>query len=126
MEGLNGLSVGYQDATTSDKFLADMIDTGVISCTVNEYDKVLNCFDDLRLNRLNAVLCDSTVANGYISREPGTFELTWIQSSEPDAVAETFGIAVKKGNQKLVDALNSALQKLESSGALDEIRNNWL
>jgi polar amino acid transport system substrate-binding protein len=126
MDGLNGLSVGYQDATTSDEYLAERIETGEITCTVNEYDKVLNCFDDLRLGRLNAVLCDSTVADGYISREPGVFEITWIQSSEPETYAEEFGIAVKKGNTKLLDALNSVLKKLEETGELDKIRKNWL
>ncbi|MDR1643819.1 MAG: transporter substrate-binding domain-containing protein [Clostridiales bacterium] len=126
MKGLDGLSVGYQDATTSDDYLAELIETGEVACKVNEYDKVLNCFDDLRLNRINAVLCDSTVANGYLSREPGVFEITWIQSDEPGAVAEVFGIAVKKGNTKLLDALNGALRKLEESGELDNIRKNWL
>jgi polar amino acid transport system substrate-binding protein len=126
VEGLDGLSVGYQDATTSDEYLADLIDTNVISCQVSEYDKVLNCFDDLRLDRLDAVLADSTVADGYVAREPDVFEITWIQSSEPGAEAETFGIGVKKGNDKLLNAINAALRKLEESGELDTIRQNWL
>ncbi|MDR3238819.1 MAG: transporter substrate-binding domain-containing protein, partial [Clostridiales bacterium] len=123
---LNGLSVGYQQATTSDKILKRMIESGGIECAVNEYDKVLNAFDDLRLGRTDAVLCDSTVADGYLAREPDNFEITWIQSSEEGAEAETFGVAMKKGNAKLQEAINVALDNLSKSGQLDEIRKNWL
>ncbi|GHU79530.1 cystine ABC transporter substrate-binding protein [Clostridia bacterium] len=126
VEGLEGLTVGYQDATTSDEYLDELIQSGAVSCTVSEYDKVLNCFDDLRLGRINAVLCDSTVADGYISREPGVFEITWLQSSEEGAEAEKFGVAMKKGNTDLQAAVNKALATLDSTGKLDEIRKNWL
>jgi polar amino acid transport system substrate-binding protein len=126
VEGLAGLKVGYQGETTSDMYLADLIDSGALVCETYPYDKVLGAFDDLRLGRLDAVIADSTVADGYISREPDNFELTWHQSTQPGAEAEVFGIAVKKGNSQLVDALNSALQRLEESGKLDAIRKEWL
>jgi polar amino acid transport system substrate-binding protein len=125
LKGLEGKNVAYQDATTSDEYLDDLINTGVLSCERFEYAKVMNCFDDLNLGRVNAVLCDSTVADGYISREPDKFEISWLQSSEPGAEAETFGIAIDKGNEKLLNAINEALKKLDESGKLDEIRKNW-
>jgi polar amino acid transport system substrate-binding protein len=126
VEGLDGLRVGFQGETTSDDYLNDLIDSGALTCEMNPYDKVLGAFDDLRLGRLDAVIADSTVADGYIAREPDNFELSWIQSTDPGAEAEVFGVAIKKGNTQLVDALNAALQKLEASGRLDEIRSEWL
>lgn len=125
MKGLEGLNVGYQNETTSDEYLAAMMDAGEVTCQIAEYDKVLNCFDDLRLGRLNAVLCDSTVADGYISREPENFEISWLQSSEEGAEAEVFGVAVKKGNQKLLDAVNDAIKQLRDNGTLDQLRLKW-
>jgi polar amino acid transport system substrate-binding protein len=125
LEELNGKKVAYQDATTSDEYLEDLTDTGAVDCEKFEYAKVLNAFDDLRLGRVDAVICDSTVADGYIAREPENFEITWLQSTEPDSVPETFGVAVKKGNENLVNAINDALKKLEDSGKLDEIRSSW-
>jgi polar amino acid transport system substrate-binding protein len=126
MDGLNGLRVGYQGETTSDEYLTELIEAGAIVCEVSPYDKVLNCYDDLRFGRLDAVLADSTVADGYIAREPDMFEITWLQSSDPDAEAEKFGVAVKKGNKLLLDTLNAAMQTLEENGRLDEIRGEWL
>ncbi|MDR2650354.1 MAG: transporter substrate-binding domain-containing protein [Clostridiales bacterium] len=125
VKDLDGKNVAYQDATTSDEYLDDLINTGVLNCERFEYAKVMNCFDDLNLGRVDAVLCDSTVADGYIAREPDKFEISWLQSSEPDSEPETFGIAIKKGNEKLLNAINDALKKLDESGKLDEIRTNW-
>ena len=61
VEGLEGLLVGYQGATTSDDYLNEMIETGIVSCDVAAYDKVINCFDDLRLGRIDAAIVDSVV-----------------------------------------------------------------
>ena len=126
IEDLEGLLVGYQGATTSDDYLHDMIDTGVVTCSVAAYDKVINCFDDLRLGRIDAAIVDSVVSEGYVDREPDTFEITWHQKNVPGAEPELFGVAIKKGNTKLQEAINGALAALEESGKLDEIRQNWL
>ena len=125
VKGLDGLKVAYQGSTTSDEYLNNEINTGVLTCQTFPYDKVLNCFDDLNLGRVDAVICDSTVADGYISREPDKYEISWLQSSEPGAVAETFGVAVNKGNDKLLNAINDALSKMDQNGKLDELRKNW-
>ncbi|GHV41117.1 basic amino acid ABC transporter substrate-binding protein [Clostridia bacterium] len=127
VQGLAGLKVGYQESTTSDDYLNDLIDSGAVSKVETfEYDKVTNVFDDLKLGRLDAVICDSVVSDGYILRDPDSFVLSWIQSSEPGAEAEEFGVAVKKGNTKLKTAIDAALKKLKDNGELDKILNNWL
>jgi len=126
-EGLTGKNVAYQKATTSTEYLNKLRDTGAVTPNkVEEYEKVMNCFDDLRLARVDAVLCDSVVAEGYAANEPDLFEMTWIQSSDAAAEAELFGVGVKKGNTELLDAVNDALRQLEASGRLDEIRGEWL
>jgi len=125
IKGLDGKKVAFQGSTTSDDYLDDQISTGVLSCERFSYAKVMNCFDDLKLDRVDAVLCDSTVADGYISREPDKYEISWLQSTDPGAEPETFGIAVDKGNEKLLNAINEALQKLMDNGKLDEIKKNW-
>ena len=126
VEGLEGLRVGYQGETTSDEYLGDMIDSGVVSCITNSYDKVINCFEDLKLGRLDAVISDSVVSEGYVLREPEIFEITWHQSNVSGDEPERFGVVIKKGNDKLRGAVNEALKTLENNGRLDEIRNNWM
>ena len=39
---------------------------------------------------------------------------------------EPYGIAVKKGNNELVDELNKALKALKDSGKYDEIYAKWI
>ena len=38
---------------------------------------------------------------------------------------EQYGIAVKKGNQEMLDMLNEGLQKIRDNGKYDEIYNKW-
>ena len=111
-----GLKVGYQEETTSDIFLTDLITSTGMKCETSEYAKVLDVFNDLQIGRLDAVICDSTVASSYLGN--GTiFKQTWIQDSEP----EEFGVCVKKGNSELTTKVNSALAELKKDGTLDTI-----
>ncbi|MDF2944111.1 MAG: glutamine transporter substrate-binding protein [Herbinix sp.] len=57
---LSGLKVGYQSETTSDIYVTDLIDKGS-TVTPFEYEKILECFSDLKARRIDAVVCDSTV-----------------------------------------------------------------
>ncbi|MCL2708687.1 MAG: transporter substrate-binding domain-containing protein, partial [Defluviitaleaceae bacterium] len=126
MDGLNGKVVGLQASTASHDLLDELIELGQISCTISAYDKVLNAFEDLRLGRVDCILTDSTVAEGYVGREPDVFAISWHQKNEPGAEAEIFGIAMKKGNSLLVSAVNDALKQLEENGRLDKLRQEWL
>ena len=118
---LTGLKVGYQGATASDEYLGKLIATGEVDCEVNEYDKVIDAFTDLKNKRLDVIICDSTVTADYLVSEPETYELVWTLMEEP----EEFGVAVKKGNEALLSKINEALAALEESGKLDEIRSDW-
>jgi polar amino acid transport system substrate-binding protein len=123
--GMEGLRIGFQDATMSAEWLDELIVTGMLNCQRSAYDKVIYAFEDLRLGRIDAVLTDSTVAEGYASREPDMFEITWHQKDEPGAEVESFGIAIKYGNAVLRDAINDALRQLEANGTKMEIYRTW-
>jgi len=123
--GMAGKKISYQKGTTSTKFLDDLINTGKLTCEVSSFAKVLQCYDELRLGKVDAVLCDSVVTADYLYREPDVFQMTWVQSDDADAEPEMFGIAVKKDNASLLAAVNGALAQLEASGKLDEIREEW-
>jgi len=125
-EQLDGLKVAYQKATTSTDYLTKLRDTGVLECQVSEYEKVMDCFSDLKLGRVDAVLCDSVVAEDYADREPENFEVTWVQTTDDGEPPELFGIGIKKGNAALLEAVNAALAQLEESGWLDDLRQQWL
>ena len=125
-EGMNGKTVALQKATTSTEFLDKLTSTGAITCTDRPYEKVMDCFNDLKLGRADLVLCDSVVAEAYVEREPDEFEISWHESTVEGAEPELFGIGVKKGNADLLDAINAALAELEASGWMDDLRQRWL
>ena len=107
---LAGLGVAYQEETTSDDFMADLASDG-LRFTPYEYDKVMYCFDELKLGRVDAIVTDLLVAYEYIARSED-FEIVW-QGGE-----EEFGICMKKGNDALTEAVNKALDELFEDGTM--------
>ncbi|MDR1308034.1 MAG: transporter substrate-binding domain-containing protein [Treponema sp.] len=114
-EYLEGLGVAYQEETTSDILMTGLADKG-LKFTPYEYAKVMNCFDELQLGRVDAIICDSLVAVDYIALEDSPFEIVW-QGSE----GEVFGICLKKGNDDLTAALDKALDELFEDGTMLQI-----
>lgn len=113
MDEIRGLRLTYQAETTSDILAAEWIARTGIAVETFEYDKVMNCFDELALNRVDVILVDSVVAVEYLSRPGNPFEITAEVASD-----EVFGICLKKGNDALTEALNGALDQLWEDGTL--------
>ncbi|MDR0628753.1 MAG: ABC transporter substrate-binding protein [Treponema sp.] len=114
-EEIDGLGVAYQAETTSDIYMTGLAQKGV-SFTPYEYDKVLNCFDELRNHRVDVIVCDSLVAFDYVASPDSPFEIVWQGSAE-----EKFGICLKKGNNALTAALDKALDELFAEGIMLKI-----
>jgi polar amino acid transport system substrate-binding protein len=112
---LAGLGVSYQAETTSKFFMEKLVESG-LRYTPFEYDKVMNCFDELALRRVDVIVTDSVVALDYTTAPNAQFEITWL--GEPD---EFFGICIKKGNDALTEAINKALDELFTDGTMRRI-----
>ena len=77
---------------------------------------------DLRLGGIDVLLIDSTVGNYYIAQQndPAAFSVL------PEVLqAEEYGIAVRKGEATLADAINAQLIAIQEDGTLDTIRSTW-
>jgi polar amino acid transport system substrate-binding protein len=109
---LAGLGVSYQAETTAKFFMAKLVEEGLVYNPF-EYDKVMSCFDELLLNRVDVIVTDSVVALDYTTTPDSVFEMTWL--GEPD---EFFGICIKKGNDALTEAINKALDELFADGSM--------
>jgi polar amino acid transport system substrate-binding protein len=109
-QDLEGLGVAFQDETTSDYFMQDLA-AGGLRFTPYEYDRVMYCFDELRLGRVDAIMTDLLVAFEYIGRSD-LFEIVW-QGGE-----EEFGICMKRGNDALTEAVDKALNELFEDGTM--------
>ena len=119
---LSGYSVSMQKETNSDIILRNLMDTGsVTNCVSVTNEKVTTCFEQLANGEVDVILCDSTVADGYVAKEPDVYKIAYVDSDE----VENFGIAMKKGDTVMVAAINQALQNLKDSGFLDECQTKW-
>ncbi|MDR2448313.1 MAG: ABC transporter substrate-binding protein [Treponema sp.] len=114
-EELGGLRVAYQAETTTDIYMTKLAQGG-LAFEPYEYDKVLNCFDDLRLERVDAIVCDSLVAFDYIAPANSPFKIVW--QGEAD---EVFAICLKKGNDQLTNAIDRVLDALFADGTILKI-----
>jgi polar amino acid transport system substrate-binding protein len=117
-EELGGLKVAYQAETTSDIYMTKLADNG-LKFEAEEYDKVMNCFDDLKLGRVDAVVADSLVSVDYVNKPDSPFVIAW--KADP---TEFFGVCMKKGNTKLIDAVNKAITDMYADGTLVKISND--
>jgi polar amino acid transport system substrate-binding protein len=109
-----GYRVTYQAETTADIYATRLAEQG-IQFTPFEYDKVMNCFDEIKLGRVDIIVVDSLVAFEYLNRDPDLY-IAWQGNAD-----ETFGICLKKGNDALTVALNGVLDELFADGTIAAI-----
>jgi polar amino acid transport system substrate-binding protein len=120
LEETKGLRLTYQAETTSDTLATEWAAKNGVNLVqgkdVFEYDKVMNCFDELTFDRVDVILVDSVVAAEYLSRPNNPFEICAEVSND-----EVLAICLKKGNDALTAALNKALDELYADGTLQKI-----
>ncbi|MCL2066067.1 MAG: ABC transporter substrate-binding protein [Treponema sp.] len=112
---LAGLGVAYQAETTAKFFMAKLVEEG-IRYTPFEYDKVMSCFDEILLGRVDVIVTDSLVAVDYIAIPNSPYEIVW--QGEAD---EVFGICIKRGNDALTEAIDKALDELFADGTMHRL-----
>jgi polar amino acid transport system substrate-binding protein len=117
-EEIAGYRVTYQAETTADIYATQIAESGV-KFEAFEYDKVMNCFDEMKLGRVDIIVVDSLVAFEYLDRDPDAFRFAWQGPAD-----EQFGIALKKGNDALTAALDRALDELFADGTLQKISDD--
>ena len=114
-EDIAGFCVAYQADTTAQYFTEKLAERGLQFLPFS-YDKILNCFDDLQIGRVDLVVVDNIVAYDYTKKEDSPFKVVWQGPSD-----EFIGICLKKGNDALTIALNNALDELYEDGTLLKI-----
>jgi polar amino acid transport system substrate-binding protein len=112
-----GLDVAYQLETTSDDYMRGLEEQG-LAVNHRRYEKVMYCFDELKLKRVDVIVTDLLVAYDYIAPEDSPFEIVWTSTDD-----EKFGICMKKGNDALTEAVNNALDALFEDGTMLAISN---
>jgi len=118
-EECTGLDVAFQSETTSDTYMMELADDG-LRFTPRRYEKVMYCFDELALGRVDVIVTDLPVANDYVNAPNSRFETVWVSPE-----AEEFGVCMKKGNDALTAAINNALNELYADGTMQRISQKY-
>lgn len=118
---LDGKAIAVQKETTSDILMSDYKDTGSIDVTIVANEKVISCFTQLENGEIDAVVVDSSVADGYLAANPDKFKIAYKDSAEP----EEFGVAISKNNTALLDVVNKAIAELKDEGYIDDSIEYW-
>ncbi|MFF5088365.1 glutamate ABC transporter substrate-binding protein [Streptomyces niveus] len=84
---------------------------------LREYGTYSECIDGLSSGAVDALTTDDSILAGYASQDQnkGKFKLAGLSLSN-----ENYGIGVKKGDTKLVDDINAALEKMVADKAWDK------
>ncbi|WP_320130454.1 transporter substrate-binding domain-containing protein [uncultured Sphaerochaeta sp.] len=114
---LDGKTIGVaQSATTKKSLEAGAKDAG-ITLKYSEYATYPEIKVALDSGRIDAFSVDFAILNGYLE---DSCKLLSERFAKQD-----YGIAVKKGNTALLDAVNSTIADLKKSGELDAMLSKW-
>ncbi|MFE6334900.1 transporter substrate-binding domain-containing protein [Streptomyces sp. NPDC057806] len=114
---LKGKKVGAQAQTTGEDYAKSQ---GLDPVSFESSDAVLN---GLRTGQVDAVVIDYPVVQGWLKDKANAdaFEV-----AEQINTGEQYGFTVKKGNAKLLAAINKALADAKADGTYKEIYEKWI
>ncbi|HYK75299.1 MAG TPA: amino acid ABC transporter substrate-binding protein [Pseudoneobacillus sp.] len=119
MDDLAGKVVGVQSlSSASDALNANEIKSKIK--TVTEFKDNVLALSDLKIGRIDAVVIDQIVADYYMTKENDTYKIL-----DESLAPEEYGIGVKKGNEKLLEELQKALDELNNNGTSAKISEKW-
>jgi polar amino acid transport system substrate-binding protein len=117
-EDVAGYRAAFQGNTTA-QYFSERLNKRGVRFTSFSYDKIINCFGDLKLGRVDLVIVDNIAAYYYAGPENSGLQIAW---EEPDRSSdELIGICLKRGNDKLTGMINNALDELNADGVVGEI-----
>ncbi|MCL2493712.1 MAG: transporter substrate-binding domain-containing protein [Clostridiales bacterium] len=110
--------IAVQVATTAADSIDKMVADGTIkNVDVRRYEKITQCFDDLKLGRVDAVYVDSVVAS-YYTKDNTDYQRVWTNST-----GEPMGICLAKGSEKLEAAIEAAIDTMYYDGTIKGFAN---
>lgn len=115
-EDLKGHSVGVQAGTTGETYCNEEVE----GISVKSYKSGLEAAMDLKNGQIDAVVLDELPAKEIVKQNP---ELKII---DKELTTEDYAIAVKKGNQELLDSINATLKKIKEDGTYESFTKAFM
>ena len=116
IEDFNGKKVAVQLGTIADLVLSDENP----EVELVQHKKYLLAVEDLKADKVDAIVLDSLPAEEIINKNPE------LKILEKEVLTDKYGIAVQKGNTELLNQINEVLNELMNSGKIQEYTINYL
>ena len=122
-DGLAGKRLGVQRGTTHQCYAEKMFPKAELVL----YGTQEEVFKDLAIGRLDAQLSDSLIAKeGFLDKPEGAdFAFLGTDHLDVECYGEGVGIAVRKGDDALREALNKAILKIREDGTYKKIDDKY-
>ena len=122
-EGLAGKAIGVQRGTTHQCFMEKIYPDADLRLYATQEEVFL----DLASGRLDAQFSDSLQADlGFLKTDAGTgYAFVGGPQYDRECHGEGAGIAVRKGEDELLAALNAAIAAIREDGTYKEINDNY-
>ncbi len=117
-DDLKNKTVGVKEDAVSKKVFQDQG-----SIRVKEYSLIEEAFEDMALGKIQAICIDLPTAVQLVSLNDEYRRIFKIYP-EPVTVME-YVIAVKRGNNSLLNNINSGIEKMKKDGTLDMLIDKW-
>ena len=115
-DALSGKVVGAQIGTTG-SFEVEKIE----GATLKTYDDIGLAYQDLMNRQIDAVIADNPLALGYEGEYPDKLKTVGEVFTE-----ESYGIAVCKTKEDLLEKINAGLKAVKDAGLIEELVEKWL
>ena len=111
VDDIVGKKIGVQLGTTGDIYVSDYENDGS-GTTVERYNKGADAVQALKQGKIDCVVIDE--------QNPG------LKILDEEFTLEEYAIVIAKGNDDLLEKVNTALEELRSEGTLDRITKNYI
>lgn len=114
-----GKKIGVQLGTTGDIYVSDYEGDGS-GTVVERYNKGADAVQALKQGKIDCVVIDEQPALKFVEQNPG------LKILDESFALEEYAIVIAKGNDELLEKVNTALNELETDGTIDKIIANYI
>lgn len=124
LSAITGKIVGVQQSSTFEMYLKDKYGNKV---TMKTYASIQDAFLDLVSGRVDIVLADTPIAQTWLKQNDNSQQYTLVDKPIVDPVyfGSGYGIAVRKDETELLNALNKALTDIKADGTYANIAKKY-
>jgi arginine/ornithine transport system substrate-binding protein len=121
---MKGKKVGVQRATIHDKYLTDNYGQTV---EIVRYGTQDEAYLDLVAGRVDMLLADSVaLSDGFLKKEEGQgYQFIGPDLSDPQWFGMGAGIAIRKGDDALIEKFNTAIDTIRANGTYKAIQDKY-